>query len=61
MGFNLAFKGLMNNEFVKVCNEPKLILLRAWMQRKQKQYKIEILQISKHSCMASVMICVNDV
>jgi hypothetical protein len=25
----------MNNEFVEVHNEPKTILLRAWMQRKQ--------------------------
>ena len=33
----------MNNEFVKVHNELKPILLFAWMQRKQQQYKIEIL------------------
>ena len=53
---------LMNNEFVKVHNELKPILLRAWMQRKQQQqYKIEIIQISKQSCTVSVMICVNDV
>ena len=39
----------MNNEVVKVYNEPKAILLRAWMQRKQQQYKIETLQISKQS------------
>jgi hypothetical protein len=50
----------MNNELVKVCNEPKPILLHAWMQRNQ-QYKIEILQIFKYSCMASDVICVNDV
>jgi len=37
----------MNNEFVKVRNEPKPIPLRAWIQNKQQQYKIEILQISK--------------
>jgi len=50
----------MNNEFVKVHNEPKPILLRAWMQRKQQQYGIEILQISKQSCKMSVVICVNN-
>jgi hypothetical protein len=33
----------MNNEFVKGHNEPKTILLRAWMQWEQQQYKIEIL------------------
>jgi hypothetical protein len=41
------------NEFVKVHNEPKPILLRAWKQAKQQQYKIEILQISKQSCAVS--------
>jgi len=50
----------MNIEYVKVYNEPKPILLHAWMQTKQQQYKIEILQISKQSCMVSVMICVKD-
>ena len=50
----------MNNEFVKVHNEPTPILLPAWIQRNQQQYKIEILQISKQSCMVSVMICVKD-
>jgi len=39
----------MNNEVVKVRNEPKPILLHAWIQWKQQQYKIEILQISKQS------------
>ena len=48
----------MNNEFVKVHNEPNAILLRAWMQRKQQQYKTEVLQISKQSCAVCVMICV---
>jgi len=43
----------MNNEFVKVHNEPKPMLLRAWMQRKQQQCKIEILKICKESCMVS--------
>jgi hypothetical protein len=43
----------MNKEFVTVHNEPKAILMRAWMQRKQQQYKIEILQISKQSCTVS--------
>jgi aspartyl/asparaginyl-tRNA synthetase len=51
----------MNNEFVKVHDEPKTILVCAWMQRKQQQYKIEILQVSKKSCKVSVMICVKDV
>jgi hypothetical protein len=46
---------LMDNEFVKVHNEPKTILLRAWIQRKQQQYKIEILQISKQSFTVSDM------
>ena len=50
----------MKYEFVKVHNEPKTILLRAWVQRKQQHYKIEILQISKQSCTVSVMICVKD-
>ena len=45
---------------MKVHNEPKTILLHAWMQRKLQQYKIEIPQISKQSCMVSVMIPVND-
>jgi hypothetical protein len=36
----------MNDEFVKVHNEPKTILLHAWMQREQQQCKIETLQIS---------------
>jgi hypothetical protein len=48
------------NEFVKVHNEPKSILLHAWMQRKQQQYKIEILQVFKQSCTVSVMIFVHD-
>jgi hypothetical protein len=50
----------MNTEFVKIHYEPDAILLRAWMQRKQQEYEIEILQISKESCMVSVMICIND-
>jgi len=50
----------MNNESVKVHNEPYAILLRAWMQRKQQQYETEVLQISKQSCVVSVMICVKD-
>jgi hypothetical protein len=37
----------MNNEFVKAHNEPKTILLRAWMQRVQQQCKLDVLQISK--------------
>jgi len=48
----------MNNEFVKVRNEPSEILLCAWMQRMQQQYEAEILQISLQSCTVSVMICV---
>jgi len=48
----------MFNEFVKIHNEPNAILLCVWMQWKQQQYKIEILQISKQSCMVSVMIFV---
>jgi aspartyl/asparaginyl-tRNA synthetase len=48
------------NEFVNVHNEPKTILLRAWMQRKQQQSRFEILQISKQSCTVSVIICVNN-
>ena len=43
----------MNNEFVKVHNEPYAILLRAWMQRKQQQYETEVLQISIQSCTVS--------
>jgi hypothetical protein len=35
MGFNSAIKGLMNNEFLKVLNEPKAVLLHAAMLRKQ--------------------------
>jgi hypothetical protein len=50
----------MNNIFVKVHNEPKTILLRAWMQREDQQYKLEILKISKKSITVSVMIYVND-
>jgi len=50
----------MNNEFVKVHNEPSAILLHAWMQRKQQQYETELLQISKQSFAVSVMICVKD-
>jgi len=50
----------MNNESVEVHNEPKAILLRAWMQRKQQQSRFEILQISKQSCTVSVIICVNN-
>jgi len=50
----------MNIEFVKVHNEPKTILLCAWMQRKQQQSRFEILQISKQSCTVSVIICVNN-
>jgi hypothetical protein len=51
----------MNNECVKVHNEPKTILLCAWMQRKQQQYEIEILQVTKQSCTLSAMICIKDV
>ena len=50
----------MNNEFVKVHNEPNAILLRAYMQRKQQEYEIEILQISARSCTVSVVICLQD-
>jgi len=50
----------MNNEFVKVHNEPCAILLRVWMQRKQQQYETEVLQISIQSCAVSVMICAKD-
>ena len=50
----------MNNEFVKVNNEPNTILLRAWLQRKQQQYEVEILQISRESCTVSVVICFQD-
>jgi len=57
---NILKHSLMNNEFLKVHNEPKPILLRAWMQRKQQHCKIEILQISKNSCAVSVMIFVKD-
>jgi hypothetical protein len=48
------------NEFVKFHYELNPILLRAWMQKKQQEYEIEILQLSKQSCTVSVMICVND-
>jgi len=48
------------NEFVKDHNEPKTILPRAWMQRKQQQSRFEILQISKQSCTVIVIICVNN-
>ena len=50
----------MNNEFLKVHYESELILLHAWMQRKQQQRKIENLQISKESRTVScfmLMIC----
>jgi len=50
----------MNNEFVKVHNEPKTILLHAWMQGKQQQSRFEILQISKQFYTVSVIICVNN-
>jgi len=50
----------MNNEFVKVHNEPYALLLHAWIQRKQQQYETEVHQISKQSCAVSVMICVKD-
>ena len=45
---------------MKVHNKPKAALLLARMQRKQQQWKLEFLQISKESCMVSVMIYVND-
>ena len=50
----------MNNEFVKVHNERNAILLRAWMHRKQQQYEIKILLISKQFCTVSVKNCVKD-
>jgi len=50
----------MNNEFVKLHTEPKPIQLCVWRQRKQQQYKVEILNFSKHSCKVGVMICIND-
>jgi hypothetical protein len=41
----------MNNEFVKVHNEQKAVLLRAKTQCKQQQQrKFEIFQISKEPC-----------
>jgi len=57
---NILMTMLMNNEFLKVHNEPKPILLLAWMQRKQQKCKIENLQISKEFCTVSsfmLMIC----
>ena len=45
---------------MKVHNKPKAVLLHARMQRKQQQWKLEFLQISKEFCMVSVMIYVND-
>jgi len=50
----------MNNEFVKVHNEKKTLLLHAAMQWKQQQCRFEIFQISKESYTVSVMICVSD-
>jgi len=49
----------MNNEFVKVFNEPKTALLNAVMQIKQQRCTFEILLIPKQSCMVSGMIYVN--
>jgi len=43
----------MNNEFVKVHNEQKTLLLHAAVQWKQQQCKFKILQISKESCTLS--------
>jgi len=51
----------MNDEFVKVHNEYKTVLLLATMQWKQQQCRFEILQISKECCTVSIMIYVNDV
>jgi hypothetical protein len=50
----------MKNEFVNVHNEPKTILLRAWIQREQQHYKLEILQISIKSSTVNVIFYVND-
>ena len=50
----------MNNEFVKIHNERKAILIRAWMQRNQQQYEIDFLLISKQFCTISVINCVKE-
>jgi len=51
---------LMNNEFVKVLNKPKAVLLCAAMQMMQQRCTFEILWISKQSCTVSGMVYVND-
>jgi len=50
----------MNNEFVKVLNKPKAVLLCAAMQMMQQRCTFEILWISKQSCTVSGMVYVND-
>jgi len=50
----------MNNEFVKVLNKSKAILLHAAIQRKQQRCTFEILMVSKESCTVSGMVYVND-
>ena len=49
----------MNNEFVKVLNEVKAVLLLAAMQMKQQLCTFEILLIPKQSCTVSGLVCVN--
>jgi len=48
----------MNDEFVKVKYETKPLLLCERQQRKQQQWKFEILQFSEGSYMVSMMIYV---
>jgi hypothetical protein len=49
----------LNNEFVKVFNESKAVLLQAAMQRKQQRCAFDILVVSKQSCTVSGMVYVN--
>jgi len=49
----------LNNEFVKVFNESKAVLLQAAMQRKQQRCAFDILVLSKQSCIVSGMVYVN--
>jgi len=49
----------MNDEFVKVLNESKPVLLHAAMQIKQQHGTFEILCIPKESCTVRGMVYVN--
>ena len=49
----------MDNDFVKVKYEPKLVLPPGRLRRKQQQWKFDILQVSEESFTVSVGMYVN--